>query len=159
MDTDNKVREELVSFLKGGKAFMPFTEAVEDFPITEINTRPPNVDYTFWHLLEHIRFTQKDIIDFIIDPNYKEQHWPDDYWPKKDAKASKKDWESTITTIEKDTAKMIEIVKDKGTDIYAKLPNGSGQTIFREAILVSEHNAYHTGEFAILRQVCKLWNK
>ena len=28
-----------------------------------INTRPPRVDYTFWHLLEHLRITQADILD------------------------------------------------------------------------------------------------
>ena len=69
---EDATREELASFLKGGKAFMPFAEAVSDFPQKSINTRPQNVEYTFWHLLEHIRISQRDIIDFITNPGYKE---------------------------------------------------------------------------------------
>jgi hypothetical protein len=32
-----------------------------------------------------------------------------------------------------------------------------GQTILREILLVADHNAYHIGEFAILRQVMQTW--
>lgn len=32
-----------------------------------------------------------------------------------------------------------------------------GHTILREILLVADHNAYHIGELAILRQVTGLW--
>lgn len=159
MNNKTQLIEQLNAFLRGGEAFMSFAEAVKDFPVEHSNMFPTNVDYTFWHVLEHIRLTQRDIVDFIIDPEYKEPHWPDDYWPKKDAKATKKDWEKTVGSIEKDTQEMIGIVKDEMYDLYAKIPKGTGQTILREAMLVANHNAYHIGEFAILRQVMGLWKK
>jgi hypothetical protein len=37
------------------------------------------------------------------------------------------------------------------------LPNGNGQTLLREALLIADHNAYHVGELAILRQVMGAW--
>jgi hypothetical protein len=37
------------------------------------------------------------------------------------------------------------------------LPHGAGQTILREILLVVDHNAYHIGEFAILRQGMQTW--
>ena len=138
---------------------MPFEEAVMDFPIKYINTFPPNVTYSFWHLLEHIRITQWDILDFSKNSDYKYIKWPDDYWPAKRAKASKKDWDKTLRLIKSDLDKMIQLIKDQKNDLYKPFPWGEGQNLFREAILIANHNAYHIGEFAILRQVLNLWPK
>jgi hypothetical protein len=52
-----------------------------------------------------------------------------------------------------------KIVKDPKTDLYTKIPHGDGQTILREILLVADHNAYHIGEFTIMRQVMKTWPK
>jgi hypothetical protein len=30
-------------------------------------------------------------------------------------------------------------------------------TVLREILLVADHNAYHIGEFAVLRQVMGMW--
>lgn len=32
---------------------MSLDEAVADFPVASINTKAPNVPFTFWHILEH----------------------------------------------------------------------------------------------------------
>ena len=60
MDID-LLRRELTELLDGVGAHMPFEEAVADFPDEAINRRPPSIDYTPWHLLEHLRLTQADI--------------------------------------------------------------------------------------------------
>lgn len=157
MTQNEAIREQLAGFLTGGKAHMTLLESVKNFPPTAINNFPPNVTYTFWHLLEHIRLTQRDIIDFIIDPHYKEPHWPEDYWPTKTAQASSDQWNTTIALYEADVQQMVEIVKNPDYDLFAKIPHGDGQTILREALLIIDHNAYHIGEFSILRQVEKNW--
>ena len=46
---------------------------------------------------------------------------------------------------------------DPGTDLYAKIPWGDGQTILREALLVADHNAYHVGQIVTLRQALGAW--
>ena len=61
MNADEVLGAQLLALLQGGGAHMPFDEAVADFPEALINARPPNVPYTFWHLLEHLRLTQADI--------------------------------------------------------------------------------------------------
>src|SRR5260221_3125356 len=93
---DQGVREQVVKMLESGMAHMGFEEAVKDFPLAKINSRAPKVEYTFWHLIEHLRLTQVDILEFITNPNYKEPSWPKDYWPKPSAKASSKDWENSV---------------------------------------------------------------
>jgi hypothetical protein len=82
----DKVRAE-VRHLVHGPSYMTFDDVVAGFPMAQINTRPPNVPYTPWHLLEHMRIAQRDILDYIKDKAYRLPTWPDDYWPDKDAKA------------------------------------------------------------------------
>lgn len=142
-----------------GHAHMPFEEAVADFPEEHYNTTFTNGDYTFWHLLEHIRRTQADILDFSVNENYKDREWPKDYWPAKDAKATKKEWEKTVQGYLKDRETLVKLIEDPKTDLYKKFPHGTGQTIFREIYVIVDHNAYHLGEFAIMRQVLGAWGK
>lgn len=138
---------------------MTLLDAVENFPMEKINEKAPNVSYTFWHLLEHIRITQLDILDFCVNKNYQEIKWPDKYWPKKDKLATASDWEKSIKEFKKDTKKMVALLEDEKTDLFSKISWGQGQTILREAMLIADHNAYHIGEFAILRQVTNSWPK
>lgn len=158
-DSEKQLREKLVKLLDGGEAHMSFNDAVSDFPTKHINDFPPNVPYTFWHLIEHIRITQWDILEFITNPNYKYIKWPDEYWPKRDKKAKKSDWEKTIKVYNSDLKKLIKIVKDPKTNLYKKIPWGEGQNILREILLVCDHSAYHIGELGILRQVTSTWPK
>ena len=159
MNSDAVVREHLLSLLQGGNAHMTFDDAVKDFPVDHMNTVFPNGTYTSWHLIEHIRRTQEDILDFIRNPDYKNRSWPNDYWPAKDEKATKKTWERTISEFGKDSKALQKIVKEPKTDLYTKISHGEGQTILREILLVADHNAYHIGEFAIMRQVMGTWGK
>jgi hypothetical protein len=157
MNTDNILREQLIALLRGGHAHMPFDDAVADFPMEKINDRPPNVPYTPWHLLEHVRITQWDILEFIRDPGHVSPPWPKGYWPPRDQQADPAAWQRTLELFRADRKALEDIVQDPATDFYSPIPHGSGQNILREILLVSDHTAYHTGEFAILRQVMGTW--
>lgn len=159
MESEKITRQRLLELLKGGNAHMTFDEAVKDFPESEMNTKFPNGTYSSWGLLEHIRRTQWDILDFIRNPEYKEKEWPDDYWPEKGKKATRKDWDETIRKFKADSKKLEEIIKNRKTDLYSKIPHGTGQNILREILLVADHNAYHIGELGIMRQVMGTWGK
>ncbi|HEY7600446.1 MAG TPA: hypothetical protein VH741_11010, partial [Candidatus Limnocylindrales bacterium] len=61
---------------------MTFDDAVADFPAWAINQRPPNVGYTPWHIVEHLRITQWDMLRYIDDPTgHVSPDWPVGYWP------------------------------------------------------------------------------
>jgi len=49
------------------------------------------------------------------------------------------------------------MVEDPKTDLYAPIPHAKDYTVLREMLLVADHNAYHIGEFSILRQVMSTW--
>ncbi len=157
MESDEILRKHLLDLLGGGNAHMPFSEAVADFPPGSMNAFPPNVPYTPWHLLEHLRLTQWDILDFIVNPNYVWRKWPDEYWPAREARATQAQWNETIAKFKADVKRLEEIVANPATNLTEDMPHAKGYTILREIIVVCDHNAYHIGEFAILRQVMGTW--
>lgn len=157
MDSDALLREQLRELLEGGNAHMTFDEAVANFPRGHMNTKPPNVPYTPWHLLEHIRLAQWDILEFIRNPHYVSPPWPEGFWPAEDAQADDVTWEKTIASCRADLQSLLEMVADSTVNLYTPIPHGDGQSILREILVVADHNAYHTGEFAMLRQVMGTW--
>jgi hypothetical protein len=157
MDADQVMREQLLALLRGGNAHMGFDKAVADFPMAFINHKPPQVTYTPWHLLEHMRLAQWDILEFIKNPAHVSPAWPEGYWPDPEAQANEADWERTLATFRADLKALQDLVTDRTVDLLAPIPHAQSYTIFREILVVADHNAYHTGEFAILRQVMGTW--
>ena len=128
-------------------------------PIEHINTRPANCDYTFWHLLEHIRICQEDIVHYISADDYVWPNFPDDFWSIKSIETDEAGWQTTIDRFYADRQALVEIINDSTNDLFAPLAN-SGEhqhNILREINIIANHNAYHTGEFGILRQTMGLW--
>src|SRR5258705_7109421 len=146
-----------VRALVHGPSYMPLDDVVADFPMTHINTRPPNVPYTPWHLAEHMRITQRDILEYIEDDEYRQPDWPDDYWPKPEATADAKAWQKTIAAFRRDRVALEKIAANPRVALGSALPYAREHTLIRELLIVSEHNTYHIGEFAILRQVMGIW--
>ena len=159
MESESELRNQLYALLRGGNAHMGFDDAVANFPIEAINTYPPNVSYSPWHLLEHLRITQSDILEFIRDPSYISPKWPEGYWPAKDKQADQTEWVETIRKFKADLADLEEIVKNPATNFTTDLPHAPGYNVMREIHTVSDHNAYHIGEFCILRQVMGTWGE
>jgi hypothetical protein len=157
MTTDATLREQLVYLLRGGGAHMSLDQAVAAFPMAHINSCPPRVSYSFWHLLEHIRIAQWDILDYIRNPDYVWRTWPDDYWPAPDAQADPDKWAETLRQYQDDLKALEAIVEDPQTDLTAPIVHAPQHTILREILLVADHTAYHVGEIGILRQIVDLW--
>jgi hypothetical protein len=156
MTEEKIIRKQLLDLLQGGSAHMGFDAAVAGFPSKFINKKPPNVPYTFWHLLEHMRIAQRDILEFIQNPRHVSPDWPQGYWPPKDQTAGKGEWEKTIEGIRADLTSAQKIVKSTRTDLFAPMHHAKKYTVFREILLIVDHNAYHIGEFVILRQVMNI---
>ena len=156
MDID-VLRRQLAQLLDGVGAHMPFEEAVADFPDDAINRRAPNIDYSPWHLLEHLRLTQADILDYVVNPDYVEADWPAAYWPDREATATRSEFDETIRGFLADKATLRALVMDPDRDLFAVIPGTPGHTLLREIRVDADHNAYHVGEFAILRQIMGTW--
>lgn len=159
MDENKILREQLVNLLIKNQAHMSYEEMVKDFPMNKINMLFPNGEYSAYGLLEHLRRVQSDILEFMTADKYMDKDWPKDYWPDKDFQASSENWKETIKLFLDDQNKLVDIVHNPKTDLFEKVKNGTGQNILREILVIADHNAYHTGEFAIMRQVMGTWKR
>lgn len=157
MNTDAVLREHLLELLHGGNAHMNFDEAIADYPQDRINEKFPHGQYSAWALLDHVRLAQDDIIEFIQDEGYREKRWPEDYWPDFGKVATQEDWWETVRGFKDGNRVLFALAEDTETDLFWRIPWGTGQTIAREIMLASDHNAYHIGELAIMRQVMGTW--
>lgn len=154
---ESVLREQLLQRLRGHGAHMSFEDAVADFPMHRINDRPPNVPYTPWHLIEHLRISQVDILKFMVDPDYESPTWPQGYWPAREAETDEAGWHESVQAFRRDLADIQTMVSDPELELTSEIPHAPGYTYVREFTIVIDHNAYHVGEFAVLRQVMGTW--
>lgn len=136
---------------------MGFDDAVAEFPPALRGSVPAGLPYSAWQLLEHIRRTQSDILEFCVAAHYDEKSWPKDYWPDAAVPPAPAAWDESIAAIRRDRAALATMTTDAKTDLTARVPNGDGQTYLREILLVIDHTAYHLGELIVLRRLLGAW--
>jgi hypothetical protein len=151
------LREQLIKLLSWQDAHVSFDSAVEGIPVQLQGVRPEGLPYSLWELLEHMRITQRDILDFCLDPEYKTPQWPADYWPKSKVPPTPEAWQENVAAYRADRESLERLVADPTVDLYAKIPHGEGQTYLREVVLVADHSAYHLGELVAVRRLLGIW--
>ena len=158
MKHDTSLRELLARCLDWEDAHVSFDTAVAGIPVALRGKKPRNLPYSLWQLVEHLRITQHDILDFCRNPAYREMKWPDDYWPRSAAPPSAAAWTASLREFRRDRAALQMLAADPDVTLEAAIPHGSGQTYLRELILVADHSAYHVGQLVLVRRLLGLWN-
>lgn len=157
MEGETAMRKELLALLEGGNAHYDFEEVLAELPLDCINSKPPNTPYSFWHFVEHLRIAQWDILEFIRNPAHRSPEYPAGYRPAPNEITDQAGWRDSCERFLEDLEALKELIRDEGQDLLAPLPHAPGYCIFREVLLAADHNAYHIGEIAIMRQVMGLW--
>ena len=152
VNTVQALRKHLLELLGGGGAHPDFDAVVADFPAALCGVRPEGAPHSGWELLEHMRIAQWDILEFSRNPRHVSPEWPKGYWPDPEA-ASSIAWAKSVKAFRADLKAMQDLVADPGTDLFARIPHGEGQTILREALLVADHNGYHLGQLMLVRRL------
>jgi hypothetical protein len=155
---DAALREQLVALLRGGQAHATFSDAVADFPADWISERTAGIPYSAWQLLEHIRITLHDLLEFATNPEYVELEWPVGYWPKSAAPGPDESWKATVKAIQADMKSFEALVHSRESNLYATIPWGkNNETLLREVLLAADHTSYHLGELILLRRMLGIW--
>ena len=156
MENQHKILiDELTKLLLGGSAHVSLPDALKGLNPKLRGVKPDNVPYSIWQLVEHIRIAQWDMLQFSKDAEHKSPKWPDDYWPKENAPENDEAWNGAVKQISNDLDEFIELLEH--SNIYQALQHGDGQNILREALQITDHNAYHTGEVIAIRRILKDW--
>ena len=151
------LRDHLVYLLSGGGAHVSLEQALADFPRELRGAKPDGLPFTAWRLLEHLRIAQWDILEFSRNPQHVSPEFPQGYWPEGDAPPEDAAWEKSVKAFQADLRAMQRLVKNPSTDLPARIPHGTGQTILREALLLADHNSYHLGQLVLLRRLLGAW--
>ncbi|RKX78294.1 MAG: hypothetical protein DRP87_06705 [Spirochaetes bacterium] len=61
-----------------------------------MGARVKNLDHTAWQLVYHIHIAQKDILEYIRNPEHVSPDYPHGYWPDEDGPADVKEWYEKI---------------------------------------------------------------
>ena len=156
---NDPVREQIINLLKGGQAHLTLDDTLKGFPEKLRGVKPPGAPHSAWQLLEHLRIAQWDILEFSRDAKHLSPKWPEGYWPTNDKPPTDAQWKKCVSAIKKDLQTMQRLVEDPRTDLYSKIPHGTGQNILREALLIADHNAYHLGQLLLVRRLLGAWHE
>jgi uncharacterized damage-inducible protein DinB len=120
--------------------------------------RPDGYPHSAWELLEHIRITQHDLLDFCQNADYAEKlEWPRDYWPTSPKPPNTAAWDKSIADYKLDREAFARFTTDTDFDLTAKIPRGKGQTYLRTILLALDHASYHVGQIVSVRRLLDAW--
>jgi uncharacterized damage-inducible protein DinB len=120
--------------------------------------RPAGYPHSVWELLEHIRITQRDLLDFCQKPDYEETlAWPRDYWPVTPAPSSEEAWNQSIADYRRDREALARFTTTSKIDLTGKIPRGTGQTYLRTILVAVDHASYHIGQIISVRRLLGAW--
>jgi len=154
---DKVLREHVVNLLFGRGAHVDWKASFVGVAPKWRGVRAAGVPYSIWELLEHMRIAQWDILEFSSNAKHVSPEWPAGYWSATQAPPNAKAWDKSLRLFARDLASMKKLVASGKTDLFAKIPHGTGQTILREALLVADHNSYHLGQVLTVRRLLGIW--
>ncbi|HEX7155189.1 MAG TPA: DinB family protein [Thermoanaerobaculia bacterium] len=145
------LREHLIQSLDWDHAHIRFDDAVKDFPPELRGKRPAGGPHSPWELLEHLRITLWDILEFTRDAKHVSPEFPAGYWPPTEAPPDDGAWDERVAAYREDLRAFSKLLES--IDLYTPIAHGSGQTPLREALLLLDHNAYHVGQLMMVRRI------
>jgi hypothetical protein len=146
----------LIDLINGGHAHVSFDNAVTDIAPRYRGVRPEGLPYSIWQLMEHIRITLWDILEFCKSQNHKSPPWPEGYWPS-GTSPTEEAWKRTLAAIKSNRKEFVSLLQSPSTDLFTPFKHGTGQNMIREALLIADHTSYHTGQIIIVRRILGIW--
>ncbi len=157
MENNAALRAQLIRLLDWEDAHVNLDRAVSNLAPADRGRAPSDSPHTAWQLLEHLRLTQRDILDFCRNPDYEMPDWPVDYWPPLTTPEDDAAWSASIDALKADRKEFAKLIRDEAVDLFATIPHGTGQTYLREILLVVDHSSYHVGQLVSLRRQLGAW--
>jgi uncharacterized damage-inducible protein DinB len=151
------LRDQLADALDWHDAHATLADAVKGLTPELRGRRAAGFPHSPWELLEHLRFTQHDLLEFCRSASYQAPSWPDGYWPRTAGPPSADAWEASIRAYEADRRALQQMVRDPALNLDDRIPHGEGQTYAREVLLAIDHASYHVGQLVAVRRTLGDW--
>jgi DinB superfamily len=139
MPNDRPLRQHLVALLTSESAHANFDAAVANLPATLHGTKPVGAAHTPWQVLEHMRITQRDVLDRIGNANHRALGFPD----------------ASIAAFRADQKALADVIGQ--AELYGRTRPGADNVLLDDLLMIADHNAYHLGELILLRRLLGAW--
>jgi len=146
-----EIRKHLIKSLRGQGAHISIEEALKDFPYSRAGEKVNSLEHSVWMLLYHIWICTYDIVEFSLSAGHESPVYPSGYWPEKCCPETRAGWNKLIEDTTNEIERMVELLEDESNEITFPFPWGSGQNLFREALILIDHNSYHIAQIIDLR--------
>ncbi|HEX6773678.1 MAG TPA: DinB family protein [Acidobacteriaceae bacterium] len=150
------LRSHLAALLSSESAHTSFDAAVADLPVDLQGKQVPGAAHTVWQVLEHMRITQRDVLNRIGSADYRPLKFPDEYWPPSAAPRKNESWDASVAAFRADQKSLAEVIAR--ADLFGKSRPGADGALIDDLLMIVDHNAYHLGELVLLRRLLAVWN-
>lgn len=151
------LKVDLLEFLGSHPAHVDARKSFQDLIPENRHKKVYNFSHTIWEELEHLRLAQKDILRYMLIPDWESPKWPEGYWPPDNVTISDEEWNKSLTGFFDDLQEVQEFVKSSEIDLNAKIPHTKNHTYLREILLIIDHNSYHLGKIVEMRKALNDW--
>jgi hypothetical protein len=155
MPNDQALRAHLAALLTSESAHANFDAAVANFPATLQDKQSTGAAHTLWQVLEHMRITQRDVLDRIGNANHRSLAFPDEYWPPAAAPRKNESWENSVAAFRGDQKTLADVIAK--TDLFGQTRPGADSILLDDLLMIADHNAYHLAELILLRRLLGAW--
>jgi uncharacterized damage-inducible protein DinB len=159
MSTVNDYAAIVASSLDWEQAHASFDNSLKGLSADLRGKRPDNFPHSVWELVDHIRITNHDLLEYVSNPKYEEKlEWPKDYWPASAQPKNDKEWSGCLDAIHKDVAALKKFTTDNAAKLTDTIPWAThGQTFLRTVLVSMDHTSHHTGQIIAVRRLLGAW--
>jgi uncharacterized damage-inducible protein DinB len=164
MSDSDALRALLTRQLDASVARRSYTEILRTIPPAARGVVPDGLPdgYSIWQLVEHMRRSQDDYLDYCRNPDYSFPDWPDAYWPAAAAPPSDAAWREGVARFEEGIEAATALVNDPEIDLAGTIPHSDGEKYHStryvdELAAIADHNAYHLGQVVTVRRLLGAW--
>ena len=154
-----QLRTSVAGLLRQSHAHVGIRRALEGFPYDQAGRRVDGFNHTVWEQVEHLRLAAQDLVSYSLDSDYEELGWPDGYWPAADTPASEDEWTTSVEALFAANEAMAALVEKEDHDLFKRVPTADKDHhhTLRAALILLDHNGYHSGQIVALRIAMGLW--
>jgi hypothetical protein len=116
--SDNELRRHLVKMLSEPNAHLTFEKAIEYVPPQLRGILMEGYGHTAWQILEHLRISQWDILEFSRDAGHVSPKFPDGYWPEEPSPPDDKSWDESVGRFQSDLKQMCDLISEESNDLF-----------------------------------------
>jgi DinB superfamily len=156
MSNNNVIATHLVALLTSEAAHANFDAAVANLPAALQGKQAEGATHTPWQVLEHMRITQRDVLDRIGNANHRALKFPDEYWPPSAAPRKNDSWEASVAAFRADQKGLAEAIGK--SDLFGRTRPGADGILVDDLLMIADHNAYHLGQLILLRRLLGAWS-